>query len=194
VKPVPLLQNVVFLDRDGVINYDSPDYIKGWQEFEFLPGSLEGIRQLTQQGSTIIVVTNQSAIKRQLITLDALQNLHRRLIEAVAAAGGRIAAIYYCPHGPQDNCDCRKPAPGLFWQAQQAFRIDLASAVMVGDSARDIEAAFSAGCGTTVLVKTGNGSKALEDLRQGSIIPDHIADDLQAAAQWISGRLHSEIS
>jgi D-glycero-D-manno-heptose 1,7-bisphosphate phosphatase len=186
-----MLKNVVFLDRDGVINHDSPDYIKGWSEFEFLPGSLEGIRLLSQKGLTIIVVTNQSAIKRKLITQDALEDLHRRLTQAVVATGGQLTAIYYCPHGPQDGCDCRKPAPGLFWQAQRALQIDLASAVMVGDSARDMEAAYRAGCGTAVLVRTGNGSRALKVLDQEVYRPDYVADNLQAAAQWIVQRLAS---
>jgi D-glycero-D-manno-heptose 1,7-bisphosphate phosphatase len=189
-----MLKNVVFLDRDGVINYDSPNYIKGWHEVEFIPGSLAGIRELTQKGLVVIVITNQSAIKRQLITLEALQELHRRMRASVAEAGGNIAAVYFCPHGPQDNCTCRKPAPGLFRQAQQAFQIDLTSAVMVGDSAKDIEAAYRAGCGLTVLVKTGNGAEALKTLRQGAMLPDHVADDLHAAAQWIVGRLPAETS
>ena len=183
------LKNVVFLDRDGVINRDSPDYIKGWHEVDFLPGSLEGIRRLTQLGCTVIIVTNQSAIQRGLITEEALQDLHRCMRAAVAEMGGSIAAVYYCPHGPGDECDCRKPAPGLFQLARQAFDVDMASAVMVGDSARDIQAALKADCGTTVLVKTGNGAKALAALQQKGVAPDHVADDLLAAVKWIAGHM-----
>ena len=137
----------VFLDRDGVINRDSPDYITAWEQFTFLPGSLAAIRRLTEAGRTVIVVTNQSAVGRGMMDLDTLESMHRKLCNAVAEKGGRIAAVFYCPHHPQAGCDCRKPEPGLIRQAQRRFNVNLAEATMIGDSARDVQCGLRAGCG-----------------------------------------------
>jgi D-glycero-D-manno-heptose 1,7-bisphosphate phosphatase len=133
-----LLEKVVFLDRDGVINFDSPDYIKSCAEFEFIPGSLEAIRRLTANGFTSIVVTNQSALARKLISAAELNRIHAMMKRAVVSATGRITDVFYCPHLPGDGCDCRKPAPGLIYQARRKYDIDLAAAVMVGDSLDDL--------------------------------------------------------
>ena len=155
MRPSPV--RVVFLDRDGVINQDSPDYIKSWSEVRFIPGSLSGIRRLNEAGYTVIVITNQSAVHRGLIPLHELERIHRGMQEAAAAEGGRIAAVFFCPHLPDEGCPCRKPRPGLIRAAQAAYAIDMEQSVMVGDSARDIECARRAGCGRAVLVETGNG-------------------------------------
>lgn len=180
-----MLDKVVFLDRDGVINRDSPAYIKTWEEFEFLPGSLEAMALLTRHGFTIIVITNQSIIGRGMVDLKTLSHTHRQMSEAVAAHGGSIRGIFFCPHHPEDGCDCRKPAPGLIFKAQDTYDIDLSNAVMVGDSAKDIECARNAGCGTSVLVKTGNGLSAMDALAEKEIRPDYQAEDLLDAARWI---------
>jgi D-glycero-D-manno-heptose 1,7-bisphosphate phosphatase len=142
-----MLHKVVFLDRDGVINRDSPDYIKRLEEFEFLPGSLEALRRLTERGFTCMVITNQSAPARGLMTPEALAAIHRRLCADVATAGGRILDIFTCPHLPADGCSCRKPQPGLLYAAQRKYGIDFSSAAMIGDSAKDIECALNAGVG-----------------------------------------------
>jgi len=183
-----MLDKVVFLDRDGVINRDSPTYIKSWDEFEFLPGSLEAMALLTRNGFTIIVITNQSIIGRGMAAPESLSHTHRQMSDAVAARGGRIHDIFFCPHNPEDGCDCRKPAPGLILKARDAYDIDLAGAVMVGDSAKDIECARSAGCGASVLVKTGNGHSAIDTLNEKGILPDYHAADLLDAAHWILRR------
>ena len=104
---------LIILDRDGVINRDSPAYIKSWEEFEFLPGSLEALKQLHQNGFTTIIITNQSAIGREMITREILEGMHRRMSEAVRSHGGWIEDIFYCPHRPDEGCDCRKPKNGL---------------------------------------------------------------------------------
>jgi len=184
------LDNVVFLDRDGVINRDSPAYIKTWDEFEFLPGSLEAMALLTRNGFTLIVITNQSIIGRGMADMRTLSHTHRQMSETVAANGGRIRDIFFCPHHPEDGCDCRKPAPGLIFKARDTYNIDLANAVMVGDSAKDIECARNAGCGASVLVKTGNGLSAMETLAEKGIGPDYQAADLLDAARWILGFRH----
>jgi D-glycero-D-manno-heptose 1,7-bisphosphate phosphatase len=134
-----LLKKVVFLDRDGTINRDSRDYIKSREEFEFLPGSLKAIEELTANGFTIVVITNQSALPRKLISLEELERIHTMMCKTVQSNKGKLKDIFYCPHMPDDDCDCRKPAPGLILRAQSKYSIDLADAVMVGDSHRDIE-------------------------------------------------------
>lgn len=178
-------RKVVFLDRDGVINRDSPDYIKSWAEFEFLPGSLEAIKQLTLNGFDVIIITNQSAINRKLVSIEDLDYIHKMIKNTVKSWGGEIKDIFFCPHTPEDGCDCRKPNPGLIYKAQRIHRIDLANTVMVGDSAKDIECARNAGCRHAVLVKTGNGIIAEKVLAEKNIYPDHVARDLLGASNWI---------
>jgi D-glycero-D-manno-heptose 1,7-bisphosphate phosphatase len=180
-----LLRKVVFLDRDGVINRDSPDYIKSWSEFEFLPGSLEAITLLTLNEFATIIITNQSVINRKMVSRKELEYMHTMMKKAVTSNGGQITDIFYCPHVPEDRCSCRKPNPGLILKAKQKYRIDIAASVMVGDSAKDIECARNAGCGYAVLVKTGNGDEAEKILKEKSIFPDLIARDLLEAVGWI---------
>jgi D-glycero-D-manno-heptose 1,7-bisphosphate phosphatase len=180
-----ILRNVVFLDRDGVINRDSPDYVKSWSEFEFLPGSLEAIKLLTLNGFATIVITNQSVINRKMVSRKVLDHIHIRMKQAVTSQGGQIKDIFFCPHIPEDRCTCRKPNPGLIFKAKNKYRIDISTSVMVGDSAKDIECARNAGCGHAILVKTGNGSQAERILREKQIVPDFIAKDLLEAVGWI---------
>ncbi len=176
---------IVFLDRDGVINRDSPDYIKSPEEFHFIPGSRSAIRDLTAAGFAVIVITNQSVIGRRMANEATLEAIFTKMREGVAQRGGRIADIFFCPHTPADGCDCRKPKPGLLEQASAKYGIDLSSACMVGDSAKDIECARGAMVGSTVLVMTGNGPKALCALEEKEIRPDFVAADLAEAAGWI---------
>jgi D-glycero-D-manno-heptose 1,7-bisphosphate phosphatase len=180
-----LLKKAVFLDRDGTINRDSPDYIKSRAEFEFLPGSLEAISNLTRHGFVSIVVTNQSAVPRKLISPDELEFVHNMMAQTAAQNGGEIKDVFYCPHMPQDGCDCRKPEPGLIFQARDKYEIDLTAAVMVGDSAKDIECARRAGCGRAVLVKSGQKDDVENELKTRRIHVDYVARDLYEAAEWI---------
>jgi D-glycero-D-manno-heptose 1,7-bisphosphate phosphatase len=175
----------VFLDRDGVINRDSPAYIKNRDEFEFLPGSLQALKNLSRAGFRLIVVTNQSAVGRRLMTLQELQAIHDKMTAAVRQHGGRIHDIFFCPHHPADACRCRKPQPGLIHRAVQKHAIDLSRATMVGDSVKDIECARNAGCGRAVLVRTGNGIQAEKELRERGIAVEHVARDLDEAAGWL---------
>jgi D-glycero-D-manno-heptose 1,7-bisphosphate phosphatase len=182
-----LLKKVVFLDRDGTINRDSSDYVKNREEFEFLPGSLEAIKNLAINGFVNIVITNQSAVPRNLISLNELERVHDMMIQAVAQSGGEIKDVFYCPHLPDDDCDCRKPEPGLIYQAREKYGIDLTAAVMVGDSAKDIECARRAGCGSAVLVKSGKDAGVADELKTRQIPVDYVAKDLYEAAEWIIG-------
>ena len=182
-----MLKRVVFLDRDGVINRDSPDYIKTVSEFVFLPRSMAALRNLHASGFTGIVITNQSAINRQMTPRSEVARIHTHLMQAVRNGGGRIEDIFFCPHRPDENCTCRKPKPGLIVQAQAKYRIDLSDAAMIGDSAKDIECARNAGCRRAVLVRTGNGLRDESVLAQKGIAADHVAADLFEAVNWLIG-------
>ncbi len=175
----------VFLDRDGVINVDSAEYVKSWAEFHFIPGSRRAIARLTHAGIRVIIITNQSAINRRMVPPTDLETMHCRLRQAVSDSGGQITDIFFCPHRPDEGCDCRKPRPGMIFAARDRYGIDLARSVMVGDSVKDILAGKAAGCGRTVLVKTGNGSSAIQTLEEIGRSPDHVAADLDHAVCWI---------
>ena len=148
---------LVILDRDGVINEDSPDYIKSAAEFLFIPGSVAAIAQLSNAGFTIAVATNQSGLGRGLFDLDDLEAMHEKLNDAVHAAHGSIAGIFYCPHTPDDNCNCRKPKPGMLDAINAELGIPLKDAWLIGDSLRDLEAGLARGC-KPLLVRTGKGA------------------------------------
>ena len=179
------LRKVVYLDRDGTINHDSPNYIKSRSEFKFIPGSIEAIRLLTFSGFTSIVITNQSALARKFISPAELDRIHAMMKDAIISGDGKITDIFFCPHMPNAGCECRKPAPGLLLQAQRKYNIDLATSIMVGDSAKDIECARNAGCGKAVLVKTGKDDDAEHILKKKRIVADYTAINLYDAAKWI---------
>ena len=131
----------IFLDRDGVLNENRPDYVKSWQEFRWLPGAREALAALALQDVAIIVVTNQSMIGRGLVSAAGLDDIHRRMRQEAEAWGGRIDAVYACPHAPAEACRCRKPLPGLLLLAAAEHGIDLAGSVFVGDAFTDFQAA-----------------------------------------------------
>lgn len=168
---------LVILDRDGVINVESPDYIKSVDEWIPIPGSLEAIAALKKAGYQVAVATNQSGIGREYYTHDTLQEIHEKMISAAVAVGGDIDIIRYCPHTPDDDCDCRKPKPGLFEALSRFYEQPLDNVPAVGDSLRDLQAS-AAGGAQPVLVKTGNGMKTLAD---PALDPDILVfDDLAA--------------
>jgi D-glycero-D-manno-heptose 1,7-bisphosphate phosphatase len=182
-----VLKKVVFLDRDGTINRDSADYIKSRSEFEFLSGSIQAIRKLTDHGFTLIVITNQSALARQYVSPEELDAMHTFMCRSVASEGGKITDVFFCPHMPDEGCECRKPAPGLILQARQKYNVELADSIMVGDSIKDIECGHNAGCGRTVLVKTGLDADVEEKLKHRPSGANFVAGDLLEAAEWIIG-------
>lgn len=147
---------LVILDRDGTINYDSDDYIKTAEEWVPLPGSLEAIAKLNHAGWHVVIASNQSGIGRGLFDVATLNSMHKKMFKLLATVGGKIDAVFYCPHTPEDDCHCRKPQPGLFEQIGDRYSVDLATVPTVGDTLRDIQAAASAGC-KTHLVLTGKG-------------------------------------
>jgi len=152
---------LIILDRDGVINQDSPDFIKSADEWHPIPGSLEAIALLNNLGITVVVATNQSGIARDLYSLDTLNQIHEKMKASLKDLGGKIEDIFYCPHGPDDHCLCRKPLPGLYFQIAEKYGISLENVPAVGDSYRDIEAAIAANA-KPILVLTGNGQKTLK--------------------------------
>jgi len=180
-------EKVVFLDRDGVINYDSSEYIKSWNEFVFIPKSKKAVKLLSDYGFSIIIISNQSGINRKLILKDELDRIHVNMIKSLGECGGIIKDIFYCPHTPEQECRCRKPKTGLIEKAQKKYNIDLLSSVMVGDSAKDIECAKKSGCKKAILVQTGNGIESEKILSDRNIFPDYIARDIYHAVQWIIG-------
>ena len=173
---------LVILDRDGVINHDSDQFIKSPDEWTPLPGSLGAIALLNQNGYRVAVATNQSGIARGLFDMHALNAMHAKMHKALAAVGGRVDAVFFCPHLPEDACDCRKPKPGLFIRIAERFGLPMADAPMIGDSHRDLEAGAAAGC-PTILVRTGKGEATLArgNLPAGTLV----FDDLAAAAQHL---------
>lgn len=182
-QPYDLVPNkVIVLDRDGVINEDSQDYIKSLEEWQPFPQAIEAIARLSRHGWTITVATNQSGVARGYYDEATLQLMHDDLSERVSAAGGRIAHITYCPHGPDDDCECRKPKAGLLDQIQHALNLEsLRGAWMVGDSHRDLEAGIAKGC-HPVLVRTGKGRQTEAS---GGLGKAWIFDDLAAFANHL---------
>jgi len=161
---------LIILDRDGVINEDSDDFIKSADEFIPIAGSLEAISRLNHAGYTVMVATNQSGLSRGLFSIESLNSMHDKLRRLLSAFGGHIDGIFYCPHGPDHDCDCRKPKPGLFLEIAQRSGNDLKNAYAVGDSLRDLQAGESAGA-IPILVKTGKGMRTLNDNNDLSHIP-----------------------
>ncbi len=159
---------LIILDRDGVINFDSDQFIKSPDEWKPIPGSLDAIARLTREGWRVVVATNQSGLARGLFEMATLNAIHAKMHKAVSAAGGRIEAVFFCPHAADMECDCRKPKPGLFQEIAQRYAGDLSGVPAVGDSLRDLMAAAAAGA-TPILVKTGKGEKTLEG---GGLPPD----------------------
>jgi D-glycero-D-manno-heptose 1,7-bisphosphate phosphatase len=170
--------SLIILDRDGVINHDSDDFIKSPAEWEPIEGSLEAIARLNYAGYRVVVITNQSGIARGLFDVETLNRIHTKMRRMVTQVGGRIEAILFCPHGPDDECKCRKPLDGSFMELAHRLRINLDNVPSVGDSLRDIEAAQSVGA-QPILVKTGKGERTL-----AAGIPDGVPvyDDLAAVA------------
>lgn len=151
------MSNLVILDRDGVINQDSDDYVKSLAEWIPIPGSIEAIARLCKAGYRVVVATNQSGIGRGLFDLDDLEAMHARLNDLVCDQGGELAGIFYCPHTPEDHCACRKPAAGLLDAIAAEFDTELGGVPLVGDSLRDLQAGLSHHC-QPILVRTGKGA------------------------------------
>lgn len=172
---------LVVLDRDGVINHESEEFIKSAAEWKPLEGSLEAIALLSRSGFTVAVASNQSGLGRGLFDRSTLYSIHRKMRRAVRAAGGSIDCIVFCPHLPEDGCDCRKPAPGLLKRLARRYRVSLHGVPVIGDSERDLAAARAAGA-RPVLVLSGNGRRTRAELERRRV-PVECYENLLAAAE-----------
>lgn len=185
---MPNVFQAVFLDRDGTINRERADYVKSWQEYEWLPGALSALAALVRLDVPVFVVTNQSAVGRGILDAGALAAIHEQVCAEVMAAGGRIDSFLVCPHAPHDHCACRKPQPGLLLEAARRYHLELSRCVFVGDTVTDWQAAAAAGC-ASILVRTGRQGARLDSLlaELGTGAPPvPIVDDLSAAVQLIA--------
>ncbi len=172
---------LVILDRDGVINFDSDQFIKNPQEWQPIPGSLEAIARLCQAGYRVVVASNQSGVGRGLFDMATLNAIHAKMHKLVVQAGGRIDAVFFCPHAADSRCACRKPKPGLFNEIATRLRRDLRGVPAIGDSLRDLQAALAVGA-QPMLVKTGKGLRTLEagQMPEGTPVYEDLADAVQA--------------
>jgi D-glycero-D-manno-heptose 1,7-bisphosphate phosphatase len=177
---------LVILDRDGVINFDSAQFIKSPAEWKPIPGSLEAIARLNQAGYRVVVATNQSGVGRSLFDMDMLNSIHEKMHKALFTVGGRIDAIFFCPHTADSACDCRKPKPGMFKRISETLNADLKGVPAIGDSLRDLQACAALGC-QPMLVHTGKGekTKAEGNLPEGTL---EFADLAAAVDHILNGR------
>jgi len=173
---------LVLLDRDGVINEDSPNHIRNSSAWIPIAGSLDAIARLCRAGRRVAVCTNQAGVAKGFFTRADLDEINRTMTLAVERAGGHIDGVFCCIHSPDEHCACRKPAPGLLNQAMKTFGASATETTFIGDSVRDAQAALAAGC-APILVRTGNGIRSESDARALGI--DLIFDDLGAATDWL---------
>jgi D-glycero-D-manno-heptose 1,7-bisphosphate phosphatase len=170
-----------------VIIENRPDYVKSWEEVHFLPGAFEALRRLSRSDYVLVLVTNQSAVGRGIVTLDKTMQINERVIAEIEARGGRVDASYVCPHHPDEGCHCRKPAPGMLLRATEELKLDLARSYAVGDAVSDIQAARSAGV-QGILVLTGRGREQAALLRKESEASCPVVADLVGAVDYILSR------
>jgi D-glycero-D-manno-heptose 1,7-bisphosphate phosphatase len=175
---------LIILDRDGVVNHDSDDYIKSPDEWQPIDGSLEAIARLNHAGYIVAIASNQSGLARGYFDIEILAAMHKKMDELLAKIGGRIDAVFYCPHGPGDACRCRKPKPGMLLDIGQRFNVPLRQVIFVGDSIADINAANNAHA-KAVLVRTGKGIKAEKILQSENKSSIPVYDDLASAVTAI---------
>lgn len=183
---------LVILDRDGVINKESSEFVKSPDEWLPIKGSLEAIARLSQAGYSVVIITNQSGIGRKLFSADTLSKIHVHMIDYVQQHGGKIHSILFCPHHPDDGCDCRKPLSGMYDEFAKRLSINFNGVYSVGDSVRDLLAAKSAGA-LPVLVKTGNGRKSLKEIHNNDELGLNSAPVFDNLASFTDALLQNNI-
>ena len=177
-----LSQKIVILDRDGIINYDSPNYIKSPEEWIPIPGSLEAIAALTEAGFRIAVATNQSGVARGLYSLQTLDAIHQKMLKMIGECGGEIEKIVYCPHHPEQKCFCRKPKPGMLLEISEYFDEPLDNIPYIGDRLTDVQAARTVGA-IPILIDSPMTQK--DSNNEDSIKEDKRFNNLKEAVDWI---------
>lgn len=182
--------DAVILDRDGVINENRADHVKSWSEFQFLPGALEAVARLTRAGVRIFVFTNQAVVNRGIAPRSVVDSVNTRMAEVIEQHGGRVEAVVYCPHRPDERCGCRKPQPGLLLRLAREHGVSLKDCVVVGDAVADLDAGTAAGC-ETILVLTGRGREQLALAQAAGKNGFQVAPDLGAATDLVLSRIRS---
>lgn len=173
----------LFLDRDGVIIENRQNYVRTWNDVLIYPKSIEALLKIKSSDYKIVIITNQSAVGRGLISIKTAEQINACLIEKIETVGGRIDGVFMCPHSPLDNCLCRKPSPGLIEQAESSLNLNLARSILIGDALSDILAGQTAGVGQNVLVRTGRGSAQTALPQVSQLSPFLIYDDLAEALE-----------
>lgn len=171
----------LFLDRDGVIIENRPDYVRAWTDVSIYPHALSSLRRINSSPYQIFIITNQSVVGRGIISQSTAEDINRQLVNEIKSAGGRIDRVYMCPHAPEDKCPCRKPQPGMISKAAVENSLDLGKSILIGDAVTDILAGQSAGVGINALVKTGRGASQIELPQTSQIPPFNIYKDLAEA-------------
>jgi D-glycero-D-manno-heptose 1,7-bisphosphate phosphatase len=186
------IPRLVILGRDGILNVYREDHVKSPDEWEPIPGALEAVARLNHAGWHTVVATNQAGIGRGMIDMASINTVHQRMMQRLAEVGGRVDAVFFCPHTPEDNCECRKPKPGLMKQIAQRYGIELRTVPMVVDTLRDLQAARAAGC-EPHLVRTGRAA-ALTDAQVVEMVQQvpatEVHDDLSDFAEFLLTRAH----
>ena len=180
-------RRAVFLDRDGTINENRSDHVKSLDEFVLLPGAIDAIGRLARSSLAVVIISNQSVINRRLASTQTVQAINRLLVEMVHGEGGRVDAVYFCPHTPDERCECRKPQPGLLLQAQAEYDLQLSGSYVVGDAATDVELALAVAA-QPILVLTGRGAEHVSRLTPEQRQRTQICADLSEAVTWILTR------
>lgn len=181
------LHPALFLDRDGVLIENRDEYVLSWADVVILPGALEALAKASRSPYKIVIVTNQSAIGRGLISLSMAEEINHQLLKKIHEAGGRVDGVFMCPHRPEESCNCRKPQPGLLFQAAQALSLDLNRSILIGDALSDITAGQAAGIAQTILVQTGRGKSQAIKAEAGHLKPFLVYETLaEALAAFIT--------
>ena len=173
----------IFLDRDGVIIENHPNYVRSWDQVFIYPQAITALKEIRESNYKIVIVTNQSAVGRNLISITTANEINNRLVSEIENNGGRIDGMFMCPHAPENGCYCRKPNPGLIFSAAYTLSIDLSRSVMIGDALTDLIAGQSAGIKQTILVLTGRGSKQLGLPEMNNLKPFQIYDTMVEALE-----------
>lgn len=175
----------IFLDRDGVLIENRPDYVRDWSQVSVFPQALDALRLARLDGYKVVIVTNQSAVGRGIISLKQAEEINDRLVRLIRAEGGRVDGVYLCPHSPQEECECRKPKPGLLLQAARELSLDLKRSWMIGDAWSDVLAGQAAGVRGTILLRTGRGAEQLALPQPPGVSGYVVCNDLAQAMEVV---------
>ena len=180
---ITLMYPAIFLDRDGVIIENVSTYVRAWEDVHFIPKSLVALKRVQSSPYKIVIITNQSAVGRGILSLELAWEINESVVQAIQQAGGRVDGTYMCPHAPQENCTCRKPKPGLILQASSALQLDLSHSILIGDALSDLLAGQLAGIPKTILLRTGRGKEQEKLPYPAALKPFRIYNNLADALQ-----------